>query len=75
MLRWLLSYIMLQNLEDGMAKHYVVEKQGGASSSVFRDSKSGQFVTTVMSRKTFDKASVKANTAIREALGHGPKRK
>ncbi|WP_156405270.1 hypothetical protein [Sphingomonas sp. Root710] len=58
-----------------MTKHYVVEKAGSASRTVFRDSNSGQFVTKVMSRETFNKASSKANTVIRSTLsGNAPKR-
>jgi len=49
---------------------YVIE--GTASSTkgkVFRSSKSGQFVTTVMSKASYKTASGKANTAIRKAEG------
>ncbi len=57
------------------AKTYVVgatRDEKGLARQVFRNSKSGLFVTEFMSDKTFVTASGSANSAIREALKNSP---
>lgn len=55
------------------SRRYLVESDTpSGANKVFRDVKSGQFSATVMSRKSFEKASGKANEALKEAVRHSP---
>jgi hypothetical protein len=50
---------------SGAETHYSVGKKPGAN-VVFRNVKTGQFVSRVMSKDVYKKASASANTVIRE---------
>lgn len=53
--------------------YYVVGPRGNSHATVtFRDSKSGQFTTRVMSTHAFKSASGKANTVLKEAMKNPP---
>lgn len=57
-----------------MGKHFTVDRAspGVGGSSVFRNVRSGAWMTTVMSKSTYDKASERANTALERAISHPP---
>lgn len=58
----------MQNEKRAFGKdtHFSVEKTPHKGKWLFRDVKSGQFMTRVMNKEVYDKASASANTVIRE---------
>ncbi len=57
-----------------MAKHFTVDRSSpdAGKSGVFREVRSGAWMTRVMSKSTYDKASDRANTALERAISHPP---
>ncbi len=55
-----------------MNKRFTVDPTTSTRSGVFRDLRSGAWVTRVMSASTYDKASDRANAALEQAISHPP---
>lgn len=57
-----------------MAEQFTVDHSSPEAGKigVFREVRSGAWMTRVMSRSTYDKASDRANTALERAIRHPP---
>lgn len=57
-----------------MTKRFTLDRAAPTSGKqgVFRDVRSGAWETRVMSSRTYEKASDRANTALEQAISHPP---